>query len=611
MNRHIKSRIINRIDSIDNWFNINPILFSGEMGVESETSLFKIGDGKHKWKDLNYSNDIKSHITMKEVGEIGITSRSIPPLNCLILPTTITKDEYPELYKIGLEEIDMGNTLYINNGNQTMTIKSPRFPVGKDEGDFDFGVLGKQGGTKEHTLNNSEIPSHTHIQNQHNHTQAEHNHTFTGTAVAAHNHTMAHTHTGPNHNHNLNSHTHTGPNHNHTVTMNAHTHSGPNHHHMIRIAHGASLHCTAANHIDPNNRSGGVGATSAHGSETPFNVGEALNIGLTPRGASRHRVDSSGTDNTSSTTSTVNSVSNSGTGATGGPSNNNTSDAGTGNTGASSTANTGNGGAFTPTGSINNQTPTINNTTPTNQNTGGGQSHNNLPPFTVVNFWVCYKSITSEPSFVKGMIIMWSGIEDEIPEGWSLCNGDNDTPDLRNRFVVGVGDTYSPGDTGGSENVTLTVQQMPTHTHTQNPHNHIFNGTTLGNHTHTFTGTAMVNHNHTQNPHTHTQNQHRHSSPMPAHTVSILNSGNWLVGFSQATPNNVWNTNYETAINNNTTPTNVAVSAGTPAGTNAQVSAGTPTGSISDTTPTNQNTGGGNAHENRPPYYALCYIMKI
>ena len=23
-----------------------------------------------------------------------------------------------------------------------------------------------------------------------------------------------------------------------------------------------------------------------------------------------------------------------------------------------------------------------------------------------------------------------------------------------------------------------------------------------------------------------------------------------------------------------------------------------------------QNTGGGNAHENRPPYYALCYIMK-
>jgi hypothetical protein len=33
--------------------------------------------------------------------------------------------------------------------------------------------------------------------------------------------------------------------------------------------------------------------------------------------------------------------------------------------------------------------------------------------------------------------------------------------------------------------------------------------------------------------------------------------------------------------------------------------------SINNATPTNQNAGGGAAHENRPPYYALAFIMKL
>ena len=37
---------------------------------------------------------------------------------------------------------------------------------------------------------------------------------------------------------------------------------------------------------------------------------------------------------------------------------------------------------------------------------------------------------------------MWSGKVDEIPAGWSLCDGGNGTPDLRSRFIVGAG----PGD---------------------------------------------------------------------------------------------------------------------------------------------------------------------
>ena len=54
----------------------------------------------------------------------------------------------------------------------------------------------------------------------------------------------------------------------------------------------------------------------------------------------------------------------------------------------------------------------------------------------------------------NGAIIMWSGTVATIPDGFSLCDGSNGTPDLRNRFVIGAGDTYAVGATGGSSATT-------------------------------------------------------------------------------------------------------------------------------------------------------------
>ncbi len=65
----------------------------------------------------------------------------------------------------------------------------------------------------------------------------------------------------------------------------------------------------------------------------------------------------------------------------------------------------------------------------------------------------------------SGFIGMWSGAANAIPSGWALCNGTNGTPDLRNRFVVGAGSSYSVGAKGGSDTVTLTAAQMPSHVH--------------------------------------------------------------------------------------------------------------------------------------------------
>lgn len=68
------------------------------------------------------------------------------------------------------------------------------------------------------------------------------------------------------------------------------------------------------------------------------------------------------------------------------------------------------------------------------------------------------------PALPSGTILLWSGSIASIPGGFVLCDGNNGTPDLRDRFVVGAGLVYSVDDTGG----TLTHN----HTFTSDGHLH-------------------------------------------------------------------------------------------------------------------------------------------
>lgn len=56
MNNILKTRIVLRNDIAANWTSNNPILLSGELGIESDTGYFKTGDGEHNWNDLPYAN---------------------------------------------------------------------------------------------------------------------------------------------------------------------------------------------------------------------------------------------------------------------------------------------------------------------------------------------------------------------------------------------------------------------------------------------------------------------------------------------------------------------------------------------------------------------------
>ena len=51
----LKTKIIMRNDTAENWRIKNPILDKGEIGVESDTNKFKIGDNATAWNDLGYA----------------------------------------------------------------------------------------------------------------------------------------------------------------------------------------------------------------------------------------------------------------------------------------------------------------------------------------------------------------------------------------------------------------------------------------------------------------------------------------------------------------------------------------------------------------------------
>ncbi|MCG8319176.1 MAG: hypothetical protein MI921_06715 [Cytophagales bacterium] len=156
-------------------------------------------------------------------------------------------------------------------------------------------------------------------------------------------------------------------------------------------------------------------------------------------------------------------------------------------------------------------------------------------------------------------------------EGWAICNGQNGTPDLRGRFIVGVGrnedpayagnTTYLMGGTGGEEKHTLTQPEMPAHNH-----NH----------------PSMVN----------------NTDPRSEGSTQVISHSHGL--------------NYA-GVSFNTTGSSEGILVSEDRRENLLTTRGLPairatSAALAFTITSN---GGDQPHENRPPYYALAYIMRL
>jgi microcystin-dependent protein len=165
-----------------------------------------------------------------------------------------------------------------------------------------------------------------------------------------------------------------------------------------------------------------------------------------------------------------------------------------------------------------------------------------------------WASTAPPTSFVAGMIMLWSGSIASIPSGWALCNGSNGTPDLRNRFVVGAGNTYAVNATGGSADAIVV-----SHTHTAS-------ASTVSDHQHALFANADTG----------------------TSALTALNQANYR---QQGGDNFL-----EYFIRGSSTAATLGLSS----------AAGSHTHTITVDT---QGSSGTNA--NLPPYYALAYIMKL
>ena len=165
---------------------------------------------------------------------------------------------------------------------------------------------------------------------------------------------------------------------------------------------------------------------------------------------------------------------------------------------------------------------------------------------------------SSAPSWVDaggtvpiGGIIVWSGAQNAIPSGWALCNGSNSTPDLRNRFVVGAGDSYSVNTMGGSRHAVVVA------------------------HTHTTASGGSHGHGVNDPGHTHSYNVRNNTS---VHSFGDSNQTRPSTSFASST--------------SGSGTTGITIQSG---------------GSHSHTV---NSAGVSGTDFNMPPYFALCYIMR-
>lgn len=117
MNNILKTRIALRNDLAANWTSNNPILLSGELGIETDTGYFKIGDGGHNWNDLTYANKFEATpVAAHYEVEAQKDEDDLAALARVVGSTTLNKDDIG-VVKHAIAGNAMSYTAYVYNGS--------------------------------------------------------------------------------------------------------------------------------------------------------------------------------------------------------------------------------------------------------------------------------------------------------------------------------------------------------------------------------------------------------------------------------------------------------------------------------------------------------------
>ena len=217
----------------------------------------------------------------------------------------------------------------------------------------------------------------------------------------------------------------------------------------------------------------------------------------------------------------------------------------------------------------------------------------------------------------SGAIIMWSGSITDIPSGWTLCDGSDGAPNLQDRFVVGAGNSYGVGGTGGSSSVSLSTSELPSHSHSVSEEGAGGFSQTVSDsdsHSHYFSDSASGSHSHSFSTSTSTNGSHKHKVGyfnIDFGGDNATGNGDFMMGTSIDGANTTESAgSHSHGVSGSTSSESVSISVS--GNTNSSTVSFSDTVSVSDHTHnvSINSTGNGESHENRPPYYALAFIMK-
>lgn len=105
----VQTQILLRRDTATNWTSTNPVLSSGEMGFETDTGKFKIGNGSTAWAALAYSAGATA-VTYLFNATSGQTTFSGADANGLTLA-----------YTVGAEQVYLNGVLQVRGSDYTAT----------------------------------------------------------------------------------------------------------------------------------------------------------------------------------------------------------------------------------------------------------------------------------------------------------------------------------------------------------------------------------------------------------------------------------------------------------------------------------------------------------